>query len=527
MMATSMASSASTVTMLHRPLLDDPSLGFQGIHGSPIFSWLRPRLQNPPKSKIRKSSVHCKADVEHGFDLYELLGIDSTSSLQEIKRSYRWLQKKCHPDIAGPIGHDMSILLNEAYTILANPDQRATYDLQRADSTEFDGFNGQPQYSKWFGPENEGRAVFVDETKCIGCLKCALIASKTFAIETRYGRARAVGQWGDPEEVIDDAITACPVDCISWVDRSRLAALEYIMSKQPRFSVGIDLQNNGGVRTGNIFQAADEFIKKHRQQEIRRKTNLQETSAQKEARLAAMEAVQARAGRWWYHFVGKNMSEDATFSKNWDTNGAQSSQRAIVPLSYFRPIINVIESRDDSHHQPGNDSGHGQGGASLPEELEKLFAAAARRRQGGMPPAVDDEYWVPIELSSSSISFNFEGLSERGQNATKKGEYSWTWTGRLSVDETKNSWMKGIFSGIPVVISAVAAMLVGFTSGTNAALSETVMGPLPVEWTSSAGMQVFLAAAVWYIVGAVLSSAAFSIGNVWPWSTKETNGDKY
>ena len=86
---------------------------------------------------------------------------------------------------------------------------------KRLERAAFDGYTGKPLYSKWLGPAEEDRAIFVDESQCVGCLKCALIASKTFAIENRYGRARAVGQWGDSEATINDAIRACPVDCIS------------------------------------------------------------------------------------------------------------------------------------------------------------------------------------------------------------------------------------------------------------------------------------------------------------------------
>lgn len=70
-------------------------------------------------------------------------------------------------------------------------------------------------YSVWCGSETEQRAVFVDEVKCVGCLKCALCAEKTFAIENAYGRARVVAQWADPESKIKEAIEACPIDCIS------------------------------------------------------------------------------------------------------------------------------------------------------------------------------------------------------------------------------------------------------------------------------------------------------------------------
>ena len=57
------------------------------------------------------------------FDLYDLMGIDSSSDHSEIRRAYRTLQKRCHPDIAGEVGHDMAIILNEAYALLSDPNQ--------------------------------------------------------------------------------------------------------------------------------------------------------------------------------------------------------------------------------------------------------------------------------------------------------------------------------------------------------------------------------------------------------------------
>jgi ferredoxin len=86
---------------------------------------------------------------------------------------------------------------------------------EHAKIAELRGYTGKPIYSVWYGSETEQRAVFVDEIKCVGCLKCALFAEKTFAIESVYGRARVVGQWADPEHKIQEAIETCPVDCIS------------------------------------------------------------------------------------------------------------------------------------------------------------------------------------------------------------------------------------------------------------------------------------------------------------------------
>ncbi|MBD2310657.1 ferredoxin [Desertifilum sp. FACHB-1129] len=70
------------------------------------------------------------------------------------------------------------------------------------------------------------RGVYVDEITCIGCKHCAHVARNTFYIEPDYGRSRVVRQDGDPEDVIQEAIDTCPVDCIHWVDYTELKELE-------------------------------------------------------------------------------------------------------------------------------------------------------------------------------------------------------------------------------------------------------------------------------------------------------------
>lgn len=83
------------------------------------------------------NSITCKASSSSSssslsslvdFDLYDLLGIESSSDQWQIKMAYRKLQKRCHPDIAGPAGHDMAIILNEVYSVLSDPNLRLAYD---------------------------------------------------------------------------------------------------------------------------------------------------------------------------------------------------------------------------------------------------------------------------------------------------------------------------------------------------------------------------------------------------------------
>lgn len=70
------------------------------------------------------------------------------------------------------------------------------------------------------------KGVYVDEVTCIGCLHCAHVARNTFYIEPDHGRSRVIRQDGDPEDVIQEAIDTCPVDCIHWVDYTELRQLE-------------------------------------------------------------------------------------------------------------------------------------------------------------------------------------------------------------------------------------------------------------------------------------------------------------
>jgi ferredoxin len=95
---------------------------------------------------------------------------------------------------------------------------------------ELGGFLRESPDRTGFEPELGGifrqKGVYVDELTCIGCKHCAHVARNTFYIEPEYGRSRVINQDGDSEEIIQEAIDTCPVDCIHWVDYTELKQLE-------------------------------------------------------------------------------------------------------------------------------------------------------------------------------------------------------------------------------------------------------------------------------------------------------------
>jgi len=200
-------------------------------------------------------------------DFYELLGVSINADKDEIKASFRRLQRIIHPDIAGQSGHDMSILLNSAYQTLMDDQASAVYrrEVQAFREDQGGSFMNVP-VSSWAGPETEQRAVFVDESVCIGCRNCTHSAPDTFVMEEDFGRARVSMQWGNQEEFITEAVDMCPVDCIHYVQRSQLALLEHMMKSCPREDIAIMARrrsgNMGPARSSESpFTRADVFLK--------------------------------------------------------------------------------------------------------------------------------------------------------------------------------------------------------------------------------------------------------------------------
>ena len=60
---------------------------------------------------------------------YSILGVQSLASHEVIKKSYRTLSKKYHPDL-NPTGAEEFKNINEANSILSDPEKRKLYDIK-------------------------------------------------------------------------------------------------------------------------------------------------------------------------------------------------------------------------------------------------------------------------------------------------------------------------------------------------------------------------------------------------------------
>lgn len=77
-------------------------------------------------------------------DCYEVLGIDRSADEDTIKKAYRQMAKKYHPDL-NPGNADAEAKfkeVNEAYSILSDPEKKAAYDRYGHDAFEQGGMGG-------------------------------------------------------------------------------------------------------------------------------------------------------------------------------------------------------------------------------------------------------------------------------------------------------------------------------------------------------------------------------------------------
>ncbi|OAY76815.1 Chaperone protein DnaJ [Ananas comosus] len=331
------------------------------------------------------------------YDLYELLGVESSSEQPRIKAAYRALQKQCHPDVAGSAGHDMAVILNDIYALLSDPVSRSAYDQLQADN----------------------------QTLSL-CLRRV-------------------------------------------VERSNLAALEFLMSKQQRGSVRLSAGNTVGARASDIFSDVNKFQRRFR--EIKEKASRKESKESdllRKSRISAVQGIRS-ISNWWYWTPFKSATVD--------------TETSLIPIPSTRRID-----------------------TSATERLKE--AAAAKRkaeaiRRASISYRNNDDYWTPmLALPSQSGNFNMP-KSSTGSEKSDLLEDSDANRGTTRVEKEK--W--GVDLKAPLLMAMVSAAAVGYKGGDAAesvGLKEHIGGDVVLRVVNSFELQVLLAGVTWFVIGLIV-----------------------
>ena len=87
-------------------------------------------------------------------DYYKILGINKSATQDDIKKAYRKLAMKHHPDRGGNVDEFQKI--EEAYRVLSNEETRYQYDNPQSQYTNFGGMDDRDVFSTFFGGQGFG-----------------------------------------------------------------------------------------------------------------------------------------------------------------------------------------------------------------------------------------------------------------------------------------------------------------------------------------------------------------------------------
>ena len=180
---------------------------------------------------------------------YTILGVSHNANFQEIKKSYRNLAKKYHPDKnKSPVAEETIKKINEAFEILSDRRKRKQYDLEASnmydanDSTyeeKEENLSGQMQRNSYNFAKPESTSnlgydnllldtiksrfhILIEPSLCLAFGGCETIAPKVFVVDKSKHinpKAKVQSETADTLDRIVMAAQACPTKAIKIIDR--------------------------------------------------------------------------------------------------------------------------------------------------------------------------------------------------------------------------------------------------------------------------------------------------------------------
>ncbi len=98
-------------------------------------------------------------------DYYQTLGVARNAAPEDIKKAYRKLVRKHHPDMSKAAGAEAKTKeINEAYEVLGDPEKRAAYDALGSGRHTGEPFEPPPGWGGQFqfGDQGQGNDFFAD-----------------------------------------------------------------------------------------------------------------------------------------------------------------------------------------------------------------------------------------------------------------------------------------------------------------------------------------------------------------------------
>jgi curved DNA-binding protein len=96
-------------------------------------------------------------------DYYETLGVSRGADAEEVKRAYRKLARKYHPDVSKEKNAEAKFKdVQEAYEVLRDSDKRAAYDQLGRDYRTGQQFRPPPDWQQRFSQSSSGTHRFSD-----------------------------------------------------------------------------------------------------------------------------------------------------------------------------------------------------------------------------------------------------------------------------------------------------------------------------------------------------------------------------